>query len=462
MLLRSATSRLIAVHLTLVAVSTAIVLAFVYFSTRSVIESGVREVVEAEIRGLADDYASHGVAGLANAIERRLAADSKHDAVYLLEDRLGNRIAGNLGEWPSAAPPGTGWFELELYRTDHERPAIVSAASFRLVGGERLLVGRDAQARTAFDRTLVRALGWALGVSTILAFASGWLLSRVVNRRIGDIVGTAEEIMRGEMARRVPVRGGGDEFDHLAETLNRILDRIEILVGDLRMVTDSVAHDLRSPLTRLHAHLDASLDESIAPAERRHLIERALGEAGDVLRSFTALMEIARAEAGVGRDQFETVDLGQLAADVIDLYTPAAEENGKVLKRSGDGASVNGHPQLLANAIANLVENAIRHAPAADEVVVDVSSGPNGATITVADHGPGVQPEDRSRILDRFVRLDNSRSQPGTGLGLPLVSAVARMHGAKLDLGDNAPGLRVTLLFAPPLYPQGATDLGIR
>ena len=266
MFLRSATSRLIALHLALVAVSAAIVLSLVYFTMRSVIESEVREVVEAEIRGLNDDYAKQGIAGLARAIERRFVSDSTNDAVYLLEDRQGKRIAGNLAKWPSAAPPGTGWFELELYRTDQERPAIVSAASFRLAGGERLLVGRDAQARTTFDRTLVRALGWALGVSTILAFTSGWLLSRVVDRRIGDIVGTAEKIMGGEMARRVPVRGGGDEFDRLAETLNRMLDRIETLVDDLRMVTDSVAHDLRSPLTRLHAHLDASLDESNAPA----------------------------------------------------------------------------------------------------------------------------------------------------------------------------------------------------
>lgn len=456
MLLRSATSRVIAMHLALVAVSAAIVLSLVYFTTRSVIENEVREVVEAEIRGLNDDYATQGIAGLVGAIERRLAGDSKLDAVYLLEDRQGNRIAGNLAKWPSAAPPGPGWFELELYRTDQERTAIVSAASFRLVGGERLLVGRDAQARTAFDRTLVRALGWALGVSTILALASGWLLSRVVDRRIGDIVGTAEKIMRGEMARRVPVRGGGDEFDRLAETLNRMLDRIEALVGDLRMVTDSVAHDLRSPLTRLYTHLDASLDESIAPAERQRLIERARAEAFGVLRNFTALMEITRAEAGVGRDQFETVDLGQLAADVIDLYTPTAEEKAVVLKRSGDGASVNGHPQLLANAVANLVENAIRHAPAASEVLLEVSSGLRGATISVADHGPGVLPADHGRILERFVRLDNSRGRPGAGLGLSLVSAVARLHDAELELADNIPGLRVTLLFAPPLLRRNA------
>jgi signal transduction histidine kinase len=450
MLLRSATSRLIAMHLLLVAVSAAIVLAFVYFSTRSVIESEVREVVEAEIRGLADDYAKDGVAGLAGAIERRLANDSKHDAVYLLIDSRGRRIIGNLAKWPLEAASETGWIELELFRTDQDRPTAVSASLFRLVGGERLLVGRDAQARTAFDRSLVHALVWALGVSAILALASGWMLSRVVDRRIGDVVGTAEEIMQGEMTRRVPVRGGDDEFDRLAGTLNRMLDRIATLVGDLRMVTDSVTHDLRSPLTRLHAHLDASLKDGVDAGERQRLIERALAEANDVLRSFTALVEIARAEAGVGRDQFEAVDLGRLARDVVDLYTPSAGEKGVALHHSGDGARINGHPQLLANAVSNLVENAIRHAPVATEVHVDVSADPGGATISVADHGQGVREEDHRRILDRFVRLDNSRGRPGAGLGLSLVSAVARMHDAKLELADNRPGLRVTLRFVPP------------
>lgn len=446
MLLRSATSRLVAIHLALVALSTAIVLAFVYFSTRSLIDGEVREVVEAEIRGLADVYANQGVAGLAAAIDRRLAGPAGRDSVYLLTDANGGRITGNLADWPPSLVAGSGWIVLELYRIDQDRPATVSAASFRLNGGERLLVGRDAQARVAFDRTLFRALGWALGVSAVLGLASGWLLARVVDRRIGEVGRTAEEIMLGAMERRIPVRGSGDEFDRLAGTLNRMLDRIEVLVGDLRMVTDSVAHDLRSPLTRLRAHLDASLDPGLAPAERRELVERALGEADGVLRAFTALLEIARAEAGVGRDQFEQVDLGRLAADVIDLYTPSAEEKGIGLALTGQGVAVTGHPQLLANAVANLVENAVRHAPPGSAVSVELSAEPEPA-ITVADHGPGVPPEDRGRILQRFVRLDDSRGRPGAGLGLSLVAAVARMHDARFELGDNGPGLRATLTF---------------
>lgn len=451
MILRNATSRLIAVHLLLVALSTALVLAFVYYSTRNVIEGEVRGAVEAEIRGLADDYRSGGTLGLARAIDRRMATDARHDAVYLLADRQGRRITGNLAQWPPVVSSTDRWIELDLYRTDRDRAATVSAAAFRLPGGEQLLVGRDAQARAAFDRTLVRALVWALAASGLLALASGWLLSRFVGRRIAEVVGTADEIVQGDMSRRVPVRGdgggGGDEFDRLGATLNRMLDRIATLIGDLRMVTDSVAHDLRSPLTRLRAHLDASLDESLGAEERRRRIEQALGEANGVLRAFTALLEIARAEAGVGRDQFETVELGRLAGDVIDLYQPAAEERGVALVRAGGEARVTGHPQLLANSVANLVENAIRHAAGGGTITLETAEEPAGAAISVSDRGPGIAADQRARVLDRFVRLDESRGGAGSGLGLSLVAAVARMHGAELALEDNRPGLRATLRF---------------
>lgn len=462
MRLRSATTRLIAIHLVLVALSTAAVLAFVYYSTRNVIESQVREVVEAELRGLSDDYRTNGVLGLARAIERRMRADRTNDGVYLLADRQGRRIAGNLGGWPPVVPVRVGWIEVELYRSDRDRAAVISAATLPLRGGERLLVGRDSQAQAAFRRTLLRALGWALGVSGVLALASGWFISRFVNRRVADVVSTAEEIVQGDMARRVPVRGGGDEFDRLAGTLNRMLDRIQLLVGDLRMVTDGVAHDLRSPLTRLRAHLDASLEEGLDEAARRERLGRAVAEADAVLRTFAALMEIARAEAGVGRDQFERIDLGALAGDVIDLYTPSAAERGVTLARNGKGAAVRGHPQLLANAVANLVENAIAHAPSGSEVAILLADGDEPA-LSVADRGAGIPESARDKVLQRFVRLDASRGRPGAGLGLSLVAAVARMHGATLRLDDNAPGLRATIRFpaAVALDPEGARRAGV-
>jgi signal transduction histidine kinase len=448
--LRNATSRLLAAHLVLVALSTAMVLAFVYYSTRGVIEAEVREIVAADLRGLGDDYREGGVLGLSRAIDRRLAGGAWQDTVYLLADARGNRLAGNLAGWPPVVPPQSGWVELDLYRSDRDRVTTLSVAAITLPSGERLLVGHDSQAQRKFRRTLLGALGWALAAAGLLALASGWLLSRLVGRRVADVVETADEIVQGDMTRRVPVRGGGrgggDEFDRLAETLNRMLDRIQGLVGDLRMVTDGVAHDLRSPLTRLRAHLELSLEEGLDPQVARERISRALAEAEGVLRAFTALLEIARAEAGMGRDQFEAVDLNQLAADMVDLYTPAAAERSVGLVQRGEGATVPGHPQLLANAVANLVENAIAHAPVGSEVALELSPAP-GPALAVADRGPGIPPEARARVLERFVRLDASRGRPGAGLGLSLVGAVARLHDARLELDDNAPGLRAILRF---------------
>lgn len=462
MWLRSTTSRLIAIHLVFVALSTAAVLGFVYYQTRNVIEDEVREVIGAELRGLSDDYRTGGIRGLARAIQRRLESDRSGDSVYLLADADGRQIVGNLGDWPPVLPMRGGWAELELYRNDRDQVTVITAAALPLAEGARLLIGRDSEAQRIFRRTLLSALGWALGASALLGLASGWYLSRFVRRRVSDVVSTAEEIVQGDMARRVPVRGVSDEFDRLALTLNRMLDRIQALIGDLRMVTDAVAHDLRSPLTRLRTHLDASLEEGLDEATRNERIARALAESDGVLRTFAALMEIARAEAGFGRDQFEPVNLGELAEGVADLYAPAAAEKGVQLVLSGTGGVVEAHPQLLANAVANLIENAVAHAPGDSEIgiIVDDAPAPSGPGLTIADHGPGIPEAERANVISRFVRLDDARSRPGAGLGLSLVGAVARMHGAKLELADNEPGLQVTLRFGTggAANPAGAGD----
>ena len=449
-LLRNATTRLVAAHFLLVALSTGAVLGWVFVSTRGLIETQIREVVQAELTGLADNYRSGGMSGLVRAIERRTGPDGSGDGVYLLTGPQGRRIAGNLLAWPEGVPVDAGWITLDLYRTDEGRPASVSAAALRMANGARLLVGRDAAARAAVERRLVTALGLGLALAAGLALATGWLLSRLVLGRIAEITRTADTIVWESMDRRVPLRGTGDEFDRLAETLNAMLERIEGLVGEMRMVTDSVAHDLRSPLTRLRGHIEAVLAGDLDAAEREARLARALEEADHVLRSFTRLLEIARAEAGMGREQFECLDLAPLARDMGELFQPVAEENGLELAVETAPAPVTGHPQLLAQAISNLMENALAHAPAGSTVTLSAAPGPEGPRLCVADHGPGVPEADRARVLRRFTRRDESRGGSGTGLGLSLVAAVARMHGATLVLEDNDPGLSVRLDFSPP------------
>lgn len=267
--------------------------------------------------------------------------------------------------------------------------------------------------------------------------------------------------MGGALDRRIALRGTEDEFDGLAMTLNAMLDRIEALVRDLRMVTDSLAHDLRGPLGRLSRALEMAADETAPPEQRQARIERASREAEALLGTATALFDIARIEAGIAADQFGPVDLGRLVGDIADLYEAAAEERGLTLAASAEpDLLVCGHDQLLALALSNLIDNALRHAPEGSDITLAARATATGPALVVADHGPGIPEADRVRVLGRFVRLDPSRGSAGAGLGLALVAAVAHAHGAALDLGDNAPGLVATLSFrtAPAGQPGTAAE----
>jgi signal transduction histidine kinase len=453
-MLRNATMRLVLAHLVLVAASTALVLGFLYWRVGGVIDDEQRAVVQAELSGLADDYARTGAMGVVRAINSRMETPPDRDAIYLLADAAGRRITGNVRSWPPNVAPDAGWTTLDLYRTDRSRPTEISAVAMRLPRGELLLVGRDVAARAEFDRTLGRALLWALAALAVLSVATGWLLSRLVSGRIAEIDGAARAIMAGALDRRVALRGSDDEFDRLARTLNAMLDRIELLVRDLRTVTDSLAHDLRSPLGRLVRHLEVAADEEAPPEARQAKIGQALREAEQVLGTATALLDISRIEAGIGAEQFTDVALDRLGSDVAELFEAAAEERGLSLAVTATpGIVVRGHDQLLALALSNLVENALNHAPKGTAIAIDVRLDRGRPALSVGDRGPGIPEADRDRALGRFVRLDPSRGAPGAGLGLALVAAVARMHGAEVELGDNGPGLRATIRFAAPARP---------
>lgn len=442
----NATSRVIATHLLLVALSTGLILGFVWLQTKGEIDSQVRERVRSELETLATEYDRRGLVGLARAVDERMRQPGAADTVYLLSDPDGTRLAGNLGGWPPTVKSDTGWTRLELYRTDRQRPSPILAVAVTLPGGQRLLVGHDSGARQAFDRTLGQALIWGLAGTVGLALLTGWLLSRLVLRRIDDVARTAREFRAGDLAQRVPLRGTGDEFDRLAGELNHMLTRIEALVTDLRMVTDGLAHDLRSPLTRLQARLEEARQANAGNAEAEAAIDRAAAEGRRVLGVFTALLDIARAEAGVGREQFAPLDLATLARDAAELFAPAAEETGRSLTLESPGpVAVEGHGQLLAQALTNLVENALGHAPEGSAIRIEAARQGDEAVLAVTDRGPGIRPEDRERVQARFVRLDAARAGGGAGLGLALVQAIARLHEGRLVLGDNGPGLRAEL-----------------
>ncbi len=444
-MLRSAKSRLIAASVVLIMVATSLVLALLYWAAYAAIESETQQVVNAELAGLSDDYRKLGALGVGRAIESRLESARERDAVYLLTDAYGRPIAGNLGGWPPTIAPGSGWVELELYRTDDQRPVMVSAASVRLSSGERLLVGRDSAGRARFDRAIVQAMALALIAALALSAATGWLLSRLVFNRVDDISRTAADIVSGDLSQRIPMKGGGDEFDRLNATLNAMLDQIETLIGNLKTTTDSLAHDLRSPLTRLRAQIERLAQPDIAGESRAEAAERALEEADHLIRVFTSLTEISRAEAGIGQAEFSDIDLAALASDAIELYAPVAAERGVTLTAQISNARLKGHAPLLSQALSNLIENAIRYAPSDSVIEISTQRVGGAATLSVGDHGPGVPEADRARVVERFVTLDPSRTERASGLGLALVAAVARMHGGDVRLADNAPGLLVEI-----------------
>jgi signal transduction histidine kinase len=447
-LLETSTFRWALIYLALFGVSALALLGFLYVATAGVMERQTADTIQAEISGLAEQYRSQGLSGLKQVIERRSAAQPHRASVYLLTDPLGQRLAGNLDRWPDVQPDADGWidFTVQVPTGDTFERRRAHAASFDLNGGFRLLVGREVEDRLQIQSLIKQAIGWGLALTLLLGLAGGFAMSRGMLGRVDAINRTTRRIMAGELGQRIALSGTRDEFDQLAANLNAMLDQIERLLQGMRQVTDNIAHDLRTPLNRLRSRIEVALMGEPDRAESRAVLEQTLVDAETMIGTFNALLEIARAEAGSDRAGFEPVDLGKLIRDLADLYGPLAEDKDVGFERGCPAdAWVRANEHLLAQAIANLLDNAVKYTPAGGNVRLSVERTPDGFAVTVADTGPGIPAADRERVLERFVRLDATRSTPGNGLGLSLVNAVAKLHGTQLALGDNDPGLTVRL-----------------
>ncbi len=459
-LLETSTFRWALIYLALFGVSALALLGFLYVATAGVMERQTADTIQAEITGLADQYHSQGLGGLRQVIERRSAAQPHRASVYLLTDPLGQRIAGNLDRWPDVDPNADGWidFTVQVPTGDTFERRRAHAASFGLDGGFRLLVGREVEDRLQIQSLIKQAIGWGLALTLLLGLAGGFAISRGMLGRVDAINRTTRQIMAGELGQRIALSGSRDEFDQLAANLNAMLDQIERLLQGMRQVTDNIAHDLRTPLNRLRSRIEVALMGEPDRAESRAVLEQTLVDAETMIGTFNALLEIARAEAGSDRAGFEPVDLAKLCRDLAELYEPLAEDKNVTFEhRCPADAWVRANEHLLAQAIANLLDNAIKYTPAGGRVRLGVERAPGRVAITVADSGPGIPAAERERVLERFVRLDGTRSTPGNGLGLSLVAAVAKLHGAELMLGDNQPGLTVRFeLTASEVLAQNA------
>jgi len=454
-ILSSFTFRLALLYALLVGVSVVILLGFIYWSTAGFMARQTDATIGAEIGGLAEQYRRNGLGTLSTVIAERVARDPRGASVYLLADADYQPLVGNLHAWPTAEPDANGWVEFRLREpvpgaTDGATVEHAARAKvFRLRGGLRLLVGQDVRELTATRDLIQDALGWGLAITAGLALLGGWLMSASVVRRIEAINEVGREIMDGDLSRRVPHDGSGDEFDQLAVNLNRMLGRIEALMASVRQVSDNIAHDLRTPLSRLHTKLSELRDTGL-PAESAAEVDAAINDAEELLSAFNALLRIARVESGSRRSAFADLDLAPLLLDVAELYEPLAAEKCQTLEvvpESADapGLTVQGDRDLLFQALANLLDNAIKYTPDGGGIRMRAARAGSGIEISVADSGPGIPEALRGKVLQRFYRIDQSRSAPGHGLGLSLVQAVAQLHSAELRLEDAAPGLQVVL-----------------
>lgn len=455
-ILASSTFRLALLYAFLMGGSVLILLGFIYWSTAVYMTRQTDATIEAEIKGLAEQYRRSGLTGLTTLVAERSAHSPRGASVYLLADADYRPVVGNIEAWPGVEPDREGWIDFRLREAvdadaDRDEEHAARAKVFRLQGGLRLLVGRDVRDLTAI-RTLIReALGWGLAFTVALALVGGWLMSAGIKRRIESVNQVGREIMEGDLSRRVPTDGSGDEFDQLAVNLNRMLARIEMLMASVRQVSDNIAHDLRTPLSRLHTKLSQLRDVDLG-AEAAAGVDEAIADAEELLAAFNALLRIARVESGSRRAAFADLDPVVLLHDVAELYEPLAADKGQQLAVSpsqpdagAGGLRIHGDRDLLFQALANLLDNAIKYTPAGGRIHVSVAAHNGQVVLRVSDSGPGIPPELHGKVVQRFYRVDASRSEPGHGLGLSLVQAVAQLHGAELRLADAAPGLEVTL-----------------
>ncbi|KQN37167.1 histidine kinase [Sphingomonas sp. Leaf407] len=399
---------------------------------------------EAErLRGqLLDAWAAGGQAGVARAALARLDRSDRPQSVVLLTAPGGRVLAGNVAAWPPdvvAGPPTT----IEIFRVDRDRPERMRVIGTDLSDGTRLLTGHVIEGELAFVGALEAAMGAAMAVALLLAGLAGWVAARIIAQRLVRTVDTVAAVAAGDLNRRVALSGGHDAFEALARSVNAMLDRIAALVGELKLATDALAHDLRSPLTRLRATLERALAAADSE-EGRLAVLRAMDEGERLLGMLDTALRITRAEAGIGREAFVATDLAAMLEELAELFEPLAEDRGMAIAVTPSPAVVvPAHREMIGQAVANMIDNALKYG--AGTIRLSVEETAATVAIVVRDEGPGIAPDRRVEALRRFGRLDAARHESGAGLGLSLVAAVAHLHGGALELADAAPGLAVRL-----------------
>lgn len=426
---------------------------YVYWSTASFVLSRSDRVIEAECAELRKVYDSAGRDGLIRTIKQRISDGRLRDNSYLLADASFTPVAGNLNNWPKQLKGGDAWANLRAQGANlavGDRP-LLRARSETLPDGFHLLVGQDIDDLDRFANRICEALAFTVMFIFVLAVLASVGVTRRTVGRIESINATSRAIMESGLGKRIPLRGTHDEWDQLVQNLNTMLERIEMLMVEVKQVSDNVAHDLRTPLTRMRGRLEKAYIDKKDGDRDQSFIGDTIADLDDVLRMFSSLTRISQIETANQTAAFRAVDLAAIATEVTELFDAAAESKGGRVEVIGrKPLHVTADRDLLFDAIANLVDNAIKHGPEGGVVIVRLDQIDNEAIVSICDNGPGIPAEEFDQVFKRFYRLERSRCTPGNGLGLSLVAAVAHLHNARVTLSDNAPGLRIELHFPSP------------
>lgn len=453
--LRTTTFKLALLYSAMFAAFSAALLVYLYYSTVYYIRVESERRMDLEFEQLGNAYFTGGMERLSQSVLERMTRTGS-TYFYYLEDSSGRKIAGHFGRMPTTPPTEdvqTVYFEFSQQEPDGTmivRPAAGRVVRLRDNGGA-LLVAFDTAQQTAIVGRIQRAIFIAAPIGLALSLLGGLLISRGAARRADELARTAEAVMGGELGKRAPVRGSGDEFDRLGQRMNAMLDQIEKLIESTRHTGNAIAHDLRSPLSRLRNRLEIALSEPMSKESAEATLEETVEEVDQVLSTFNAILRIARLEAGAEGERLR-MDVSELGEELAELFDPACEEAGLTFRSNiSRNMMILADRDLVGQALSNLLDNAVKYTPAGGTIVFTIGRGPDGTVdMSVVDSGPGVPEADRGRVVQRFQRMDSARTLPGSGLGLALVDSVAEMHGGKLILTDaggppEAPGLKAIL-----------------
>ena len=449
--LTSSTFKLALIAIATFGVIVSAIFGYVYLSTSAYVRSRSDRAIMAEHVDLRDVYERSGREELIGVIRQRAAEKAFAGHIYFLMDSSSAVLAANLGAWPPTTVTSSGWTEFRAPSPQGTTGPLVRGMTDTFASGDRLLVGRDISDLDHFTGEIETAVISGVSLIFVLAAVASILVTRRTVGRIEQINATSRAIMASGLDKRIPLRGTHDEWDRVAANLNLMLERIETLMGEVKQVSDNLAHDLRTPLTRMRGRLEKAYHGKHFGEDAQVLIGDTIADLDAVLRIFTSITRIAQIETQVRKQAFRTVNLVEIAREVVELYDAAAEQSGSRLTMTGNGeVPVIGDRDLIFDAIANLVDNAIKHGRPGGHVVVASETVNGSPVVSITDDGPGIPANQHEQVFKRFYRLEQSRYTPGNGLGLSLVAAVARLHGARIEMSDNAPGLQFKLWFSAP------------